>query len=574
MLDCVIRGGMVVDGTGAPGRVADVEVKDGRIVSIGRSDEPARQVIDADGLAVAPGFIDVHTHYDAQVLWDPHLTPTSLHGITTAIGGNCGFTIAPMVPDEADYVMRMLARVEGMPTEALEAGLDFGWSSFGSWLDRLEGGGLGINAGFLVGHSTVRRLVMGSAAVGEEATDKQVEAMKSLLGQSLSEGGLGFSSTKAAAHYDHHGDPVPSRAATDVEMVELAGVCRDYPGTTLEIIPSTEHLWSPEIYELMTAMVLAADRPMNWNLFNVRPGEDAYLENRLGSADYARERGATVVGLMLPDVMRMRLNLATGVLYDILPDWAEIMHLDHAAKVEALARPEVRQRLVDGAAQAPHRSWGRWADTTVVDVTSSSPSLQALVGRRIGDLAAERGQEPFDVMCDISLEDDLFMGFGPPVVGDDDESWKKRAEILSDPRVLAGGSDAGAHLDMIMTWGCSSTLVGDAVRDRGLLSLEQAVNLVTDRPARHYGLRGRGRVAEGWCADIVVFDPARLTKAPVTTAWDMPGGGWRLTGGAEGIEHVLVNGVETQRAGVLTDARPGRVIRSGRDTDTVTAAGP
>ena len=572
MLDCLIRGGLVVDGTGTPGRVADVGVRDGRVVSIGRCDDLARQEIDADGLAVAPGFIDVHTHYDAQVLWDPHLTPSSLHGITTAIGGNCGFTIAPMVPDEADYILRMLARVEGMPTEALEAGLDFGWSSFGSWLDRLEGNGLGVNAGFLVGHSTVRRLVMGEAAVSEAATDEQVEAMKALLGQSLAEGGLGFSSTKATAHNDHHGDPVPSRAATDDELVALAGVCRDHPGTTLELIPSIDPIWAPEIYELMTAMVLAADRPLNWNLFNVRPGEDAYLENRLGSADHARQRGATVVGLMLPDVMRMRLNFATGVLFDTLPDWAEIMHLDPAAKAEALARPEVRQRLVDGAAQAPHRSWGWWAETTVVDV--SSPSLQPLVGRNIGELAAERGQEPFDVMCDIALEDDLLTGFGPPVVGDDDESWKRRAELLCDPRVLAGGSDAGAHLDMVMTWGCTSTLVGDAVRDRGLLSLEQAVNLVTDRPARHYGLRGRGRLTEGWCADIVVFDPARLTKAPVTTAWDMPGGGWRLTGGAEGIEHVLVNGVETQRSGQLTNALPGQVIRSARDTDTVTAAGP
>ena len=572
MLDCLIRGGLVVDGTRAPGRVVDLGVRDGRIVCIGRSDEPARQVIDADGLAVAPGFIDVHTHYDAQVLWDPHLTPSSLHGITTAIGGNCGFTIAPMVPGEADYVMRMLARVEGMPTESLEAGLDFGWSSFGSWLDRLEDNGLGVNAGFLVGHSTVRRLVMGSASVSEAASEQQLEAMKTLLAQSLAEGGLGFSSTKATAHNDHHGDPVPSRAATDAELVALAGVCRDYPGTTLELIPSIDPLWPSEIYELMTAMVLAADRPLNWNLFNVRPGEDAYLENRLGSADYARQRGATVVGLMLPDVMRMRLNFATGVLFDTLPDWAEIMHLDHAAKAGALARPEVRQRLVDGAAQAPHRSWGRWADTTVVDV--SSPSLQPLVGRRIGDLAGERGQAPFDVMCDIALADDLLAGFGPPVVGDDDESWKKRAEMLCDPRVLAGGSDAGAHLDMVMTWGCTSTLVGDTVRDRGLLSLEQAVNLVTDRPARHYGLRGRGRLAEGWCADIVVFDPARLAKAPVTTAWDMPGGAWRLTGGAEGIEHVLVNGVETQRSGALTGTRPGQVIRSGRDTDTVTAAGP
>ena len=572
MLDCVIRGGLVVDGTGAPGRVADVGVQDGRIVTIGRADQPANQVIDADGLAVAPGFIDVHTHYDAQVLWDPHLTPSSLHGITTAIGGNCGFTIAPMVPGEADYVMRMLARVEGMPTESLEAGLDFGWSSFGSWLDRLEANGLGVNAGFLVGHSTVRRLAMGSAAVGEAASDDQLEAMKSLLAQSLAEGGLGFSSTRASAHNDHNGDPVPSRSATDAEMVALAGVCRDYPGTTLEIIPSIDYLWAPEAYELMTAMVLAADRPMNWNLFNVRPGEDDYLENRLGSADYARQRGATVVGLMLPDVMQMRLNFATGVLYDTLPDWAEIMYLDHGAKVQALSRPEVRRRLVDGASQASHRTWVRWAETTVVDV--SSPSLEPLVGRSIGELAVERGQEPFDVMCDISLEDDLMTGFGPPVVGDDDESWKKRAEMLGDPRVLAGGSDAGAHLDMMMTWGCTSALVGDTVRDRGLLSLEQAVNLVTDRPARHYGLRGRGRMAEGWCADIVVFDPARLTKAPVTTAFDMPGGGWRLTGGAEGIEHVFVNGVETQRAGALTDALPGQVIRSGRDTDTVTAAGP
>ncbi len=569
MLDLLITGGTVVDGTGAAARQTDIGVRGGRIVSIGAHDgahaDSAIRTVDASGLVVAPGFVDVHTHYDAQVMWDPACSPSSLHGVTTVLAGNCGFTIAPIAPGVPEYIANMLSRVEGIPISALQAGLDWKWDSFGSYLDRLEGR-LGVNAGFLAGHSTIRRCVMGEAAVGEEATPGQIAAMVALLRRSLDEGALGFSSTKASAHYDSNGQPVPSRWATDEELLALCGAVAESAGTAIEFIPTVEPRFSPEVCELMARMSLAARRPLNWNLLGVRPGEAeaANRASKLAASDHAAALGGRVLALCLPDIMRQRLNLLTGFTYDLIAGWTEIMHLPYERKREALADPEVRARMLAGAEASPHFTMSRLAESTIVDV--SSPHLQSQVGRSIGDIAGERGCRPIDALFDLALDDGLRTGIQPPNTDDVPEAWEERARLWRDPRVIIGGSDAGAHLDQMQTFNCHTAFLAKAVRAKQLISLEEAVHLVTDVPARLYGLRGRGRITPGWCADLVLFDLDTVGPAPVEVSHDLPGGAWRLTGGAQGVERVLVNGVEIVVDGGLTGDLPGTVLRSGRDT--------
>lgn len=570
MLDLVIRGGTVVDGTGRPGQRADVGVRDGRIVTVGEVDEAAGRTIDAEGRVVTPGFVDLHTHYDPQVMWDPAATPSSLHGITTVMGGNCGFSIAPIDPAAAEYLLPMLARVEGMSIETLEAGLDLAWSGFGSWLDRLDGR-LAVNAGFLVGHSALRRVVMGADAVGHEASPEQLAAMVALLHESLAAGGMGFSSTSSPTHSDHLGQPVPSRFATEEEFVALAAAVADHPGTTLEFIPGAGPRFTDVEVDRMAAMSAAGRRPLNWNVMVVSAGEEAAAGRaaKLGASDVAAARGGRVVGLCLPEPMRMRLCFASGFVLDIVPGWADVIHLPHAERRAALADPATRRRLAGSAAAAgPNHTIARYGGYTVVDV--AAPENERWLGRTIADIAAERGVDEIDALCDIVVADDLLTGLEPATIGTDDASWTERVRLLdSDPRVIAGGSDAGAHLDMMKTFACHTSFLAEAVRERELMSLERAVQLFTDAPARFYGLAGRGRIAEGWAADLVVLDPATVGPGTVAPRQDLPAGGWRLYSEATGIDRTIVNGVEIVRDGEVTGDTPGTALRSGRDSETV-----
>jgi N-acyl-D-aspartate/D-glutamate deacylase len=576
MYDVSIIGGTVVDGTGAPARRADVGIRHGRVVAVGHLDESSRHTIDADGQVVAPGFIDLHTHYDAQAFWDTTLSPSPLHGVTTVIGGNCGFTIAPLSGDggpvsasDADYLMRMLARVEGMPLESLQAGVPWDWSSTAEYFDRLDGT-LMPNAGFLVGHSALRRVVMHDDATQRAATPEELATMQRLLHEGLAAGGMGFSSTWSTSHNDHTGCPVPSRHATRDELVALCSVVRDHPGTTLEFIPAVGK-FDTEVFELMGDMSAAADRPLNWNLLQVYAQNWDLVQHQLAGYEIAASRGGQVLALTLPDTFRLRLNLISGFILDILPGWDALMALPKAEKIRQLRDPELRaewNRLAQSDT-GPTRSIGNWGSYVLLQTFADAN--RPFEGRTVGDVARELGRQPWDALVDIALADDLRTVIASQDRGQDPATWQRRVEVWRDHRAIVGASDAGAHLDMIDSFSFSTTLLAKAVREHALMPIEEAVTHLTDRPARLYGLRDRGRLAEGFFADVVVFDPATIAPSPVSVRFDLPAGAGRVFGGAEGIGHVLVNGVPCVEGTTLLDARPGSLIRSGRDTDTVHA---
>jgi N-acyl-D-aspartate/D-glutamate deacylase len=563
---------LVVDGTGAPARPADVAVASGRVAAIAAPGSLAARdhaaVIDAGGLVVSPGFVDLHTHLDAQVFWDPACSPSSLHGVTTIIGGNCGFTLAPLVADQTEYLLTMLAAVEGMPVESLRTGVPWDWTSFDEYLGAVERVRPAVNAGFLVGHSTLRRVVMGERAMGEPTTAGDLEAMEQLLDESLRAGGLGFSSSWTPTHVDGNGDPVPSRFASAAELIRLSAVCARHAGTTVEFIPGLSSIpFTAEQVDLMADMSLAAQRPLNWNILTVDDGARDLLDHQLAASDAAAARGAELLALALPDVMWVRPSFVTGMVLDLLPGWAETMRLPLGERRAAFADPQRRAALA--RASAGDRGLALLESWQVAE-TFSEASRPA-EGRRLGEWAAAQGTTAFDALCDLAVHDDLRTVFLRPVAPDDDRSWRLRAEVWRNPRVVLGASDTGAHLDLMATFNYTTSMLA-ATRDRGLMALEEAVHRLTDVQARLYGLRGRGRIEPGAWADLVVFDPTTVGPGPVRTRHDLPAGAERLYGEAVGIEHVLVNGVEIVRSSTITGRRGGTVLRSGTDTDTVTLA--
>src|SRR5262249_32573166 len=348
MLDVVIRGGEVLDGTGSAALRADVGIKDARIAAIGKVDEAAKTTIDATNRIVSPGFVDVHTHYDAQVFWDGTLSPSCYHGVTTIFGGHCGFSIAPLSKDAAPYLLKMLARVEGMPENSLTAGVPWNWQSFGDYLARLDGK-LGVNAGFMAGHCAIRRVVMGARAVGEKATADELEKMKKLLGESLAQGAMGFSSTISPTHNDSDGNPVPSRHASREELIALAGVCRDYEGTSLEFLPGVGR-FSFDTKQLMSDLSTAAQRPLNWNALNA--GDPGTMEDQLRASDSARASGGEVRALTIPQRITLRINLFAGFVFDALNGWDELFRMSIDDRIAYLSDRKNRRELDEKARSA------------------------------------------------------------------------------------------------------------------------------------------------------------------------------------------------------------------------------
>jgi N-acyl-D-aspartate/D-glutamate deacylase len=573
VLDYKIERATIVDGTGSPAVRGDVGVRDGRIVAIGAVDEPANSTLDADGLIVSPGFVDPHTHYDAQLFWDPFATPSNVHGVTTVVGGNCGFTLAPIRAEDADYTRRMMAKVEGMPLAALEDGVDWRWETFAEYLDAV-GEGIAVNAGFMVGHCAIRRYVMGPDAIGKEATPDQLEAMVRVLHESLEAGGLGFSTTLSNTHSDGDGQPVASRHASHEELIALCRAVGEHHGTTLEgIVQGCLSMFSDEEIELLVGMSVAARRPINWNVLTVDARVPERVTRQLEASSIAEQAGGRIVALTMPVLVPMNMSFRNYCALNMIPGWGSILSLPIPERIHKLRDPEVRREMMTSANSPEAGVFRRLADFRhyVIGDTYSDAN-EGLKGRVVGELATERGSDPFSTLADVVINDELKTVLWPMPPDNDPDTWKLRKEVWADQRAMLGGSDAGAHLDRMCGAPYTTRFLGDMIRGRQLVPLERAVQLITDAPAQLFGLRERGRIAEGYHADLVIFDPENIGSEPAALVADLPGGSVRLTADSTGVVGVLVSGVQTVADGKATGATPGRLLRSGRDTETVSTS--
>ncbi|MFI6562793.1 amidohydrolase family protein [Streptomyces sp. NPDC050534] len=573
MLDHVIKGATVVDGTGEPALVADVGIRDGRIAVIGSVTEESRTTEDASGLVLAPGFVDPHTHYDAQLFWDPYATPSLNHGVTTVAAGNCGFTLAPLNPsrpEDADYTRRMMSKVEGMSLVALEEGAPWSWHTFGEYLDALEGR-IAVNAGFMVGHCALRRHVMGPDAVGGQPSEEQLAEIVRLLHEAMDAGAWGFSTTQSSTHSDGDGQPVASRHAEPAELLALSKAVGEHEGTQIEaIVAGCLDQFSDAEIDLLVEMSATAGRPLNWNVLTVDAAVPERVPRQLFASERARKAGGRVVALTMPILTPMNMSLGTFCALNLIPGWGPVLGLPVPERIARLRDADVRAEMLRRAQSKEAGVFRRLANfgRYVIGDTYSEANA-GLSGRVVRDIAQERGLDPFHCLVEICAADDLRTVLWPMPTDNDPASWALRAETWQHEDVLLGGSDAGAHLDRMCGAPYTTRFLGDCLRRRKLVGLEQAVKMLTDDPARLFGLRERGRVREGFHADLVLFDPERVDAGQATLVHDLPGDSPRLDAKALGVRAVWVNGVEAIRDDVVSGAVPGTVLRSGRDTTTV-----
>jgi N-acyl-D-aspartate/D-glutamate deacylase len=546
-VDLLLRHASLIDGTGDPARMADVAVTGYRISAVGPPGElappsPGAEVVELDGLALAPGFIDVHTHYDAQVLWDPDLTPSSWHGVTSVVMGNCGFGVAPTRPEHRDTIVRTLENVEGMSMEALNAGIDWCFETFPEYLATLARRPMRLNAGAFIGHTPLRLFVLG----GEErpATGDEVEAMRRLVHEAMDAGALGFSTSRQPAHQGAFGRPVPSRFAETDEVYALAGVLGEL-GRGVVQVSIGPGLFVDQFSELAVAHGV----PVTWTALVARA-------DKPGAALRTVERAAALPGEVYPQIacrpIVMQITMTDPVPLAEIDVWKEVLALPReersALYTDAAWRDRARPATLD--------AWShRWPKTSVEETGAHADA----VGIPLDRLAEARGTTPFDLMLDLALSDGMATRYRIVLDNDGDDEI---GDLLADPRTLLGLSDAGAHASQLCDACFSTHLLGHWVRERGALSLEEAVWRLTGHPHQAFRLPGRGLVQEGYFADLVAFDPERVGCTPVERVGDQPGGADRLVVRSTGVEHVWVNGVTTRRAGRdVPDAAPGRLLR-------------
>jgi N-acyl-D-aspartate/D-glutamate deacylase len=556
--DLLLRGGTICDGSGVPAMTGDVAVADGRIVAVGRLDGRARRVVDVDGLIVAPGFIDVHTHYDAQITWDGLCTPSCWHGVTSVVVGNCGFALAPCRPTERDRVLRMLEHVEGMPYESLRAGVTWDWESIPEYIAMLSRQRLGPNVGVLLGHSAMRAYTLGDEAYERAASEREIAKMQRLVREGMAAGALGFATSLSTGHVGENGRPVPSRQATSGELAALVDAMATSGRGILEITPATFPIAADEPDQLVQ-LARASGRPVCFSAILDLPERPDVWQPIFAQLRAAAARGAAVVPQVSCRPMCFDFDLDTGCAsLDAQPCWRRFRAAGSRRERSALLRDasfrsDFRRESI---ARPESPSSKRWA--SVVLVQASAPAHAALVGKTLADIAAINGGDVVDALFDAAA-DDPAARFTMLLLNYDEGGV---AALLRQPESLIALSDAGAHVSVLCDAGYATHLLGHWVRERGLFSWEEAVRRLTAAPAALYGLADRGRLVAGAVADITCFDPTRVAMLPIERVRDFPANTERYIARAAGIERVLVAGEELLVAGELTGARPGRPLVS------------
>ena len=553
--DLVIKNGMVIDGSGLARYRGDVGVKDGKIAHIGRISAPAQKVIDAEGHVVTPGFVDGHTHMDAQLFWDPLGTSSCYHGITSVVMGNCGFTLAPCREKEADMVFRNLERAEDISRDAMLAGIKWRWETFPQFLDVLDSQPKGINYAGYIGHSALRTYVMGERAFTEEARQDDLKTMTRHVREAIRAGAIGFSTTRSASHETSDDKPVASRQASWSELEALVGAMSDAGNGILEIAMGAQ---GPEYYAQLKKLALDSGRPITFGIFSRRAYPDAW---RIG-LDYleqtARE-GGRMFGQVHTRALNVLLSFETQTPFDKWEVWRDVRKLPLEAQKAALRDPETRAKLVKVAS-------GSYEGRRAIGAEARPPQwdwvflMDKVEGphRSMAEIARERNQHPVETWIDLALERDFKLFLLQPVANEDQ---KAALELIRHPRTVVTFSDSGAHVSQIMDNSLQTHLLSHWVREKQAMTLEEAVKHITYDTATHWGFHDRGLVREGMAADLVVLDPKTVGPRMPEVVTDLPAGAKRLKQEAEGIKATIVNGAVLLESNRHTGALPGRLLR-------------
>ena len=553
--EIVIRGGTVIDGTGSPGRKADVAISDGRITEIGEGLRGATE-LDASAHVVSPGFVDIHTHYDAQVFWDPALTPSAYHGVTTVIAGNCGFSIAPVRSDGVEVLARTLQHVEDMSFDTLSVGVPWHeFESFPEYLDAVERRGVDLNYGCYVGHTATRLYAMGDAAYERPATDDEITAMQRIVGEALDAGAIGFATSATPTHNGDGGRPVPSRVADLAEVRALLEPMRVADRGVAALLPGGVFS-NEDVFGLQREI----GRPFTWTALLTIKGIP-YHEKVIAEHEAARAEGVDVWPQVSCRPLTFQFNLIEPFSFNQRPSFAALMDRPIDERIAAYRDAAWRAAAWEEMSGTRGILPTNWAAVSVAE----SPNHPELEGRPVLDLVAERGGDttPLDVVLDLSLDDDLRTRFGSVLANNDPDAI---AWLLPRDGVLLGLADSGAHVSQLCDACFATDLLGPWVRDKGVMPLERAIHKLTGEPAVVYGLADRGVIEAGRAADITVFDPSTVGPGPLRRVVDFPADGERLTADRPvGMRHTFVNGVAVRVDGEPIDAdpghRPGKVLR-------------
>ena len=562
MYDIVISGGTIVDGSGAAGVVGDLAITDGVVMAMGEdvdASEGASTTIDATGKVVCPGFVDIHTHYDAQVMWDRMMTVSPWHGVTTAVIGNCGFGVAPTRPDHRELVIRTLEKVEGMSADALRAGLGDEWpfETFPEYLDAVEARQPAINVAVMIGHTPLRLYVMGTDATEREATPDEVAQMRALVAEAIDAGAVGFATSKSPTHVGYDGLPVPSRSAHVDEITTLVGAMGDAGRGVMQATMGIELSFGE-----FAQIAETTGRPISWTALLAGVGGPGVWPILLDESVKLRDRGLPIYPQVSCRPLNFEFNLEEPFPFESMSIFGPISAAsDIASKMAIYEDPEFqevfRDRMASGKAGALGGSW----DRTVVSWFPADPSIEE---RNVAELAAERGMEPTDLVLELSLVSKLDARFRMAVLNYDEDDVEV---LLTNPNTMLGLSDAGAHASQLCDSCFSTHLLSRWVRERNAFTIEEAVRKLTSEPAEIFGITDRGTLAVGRPADVVVFDPETVGCSELRRVHDQPAGAARLVADATGIDAVIVNGVVLRRddADALGPGAelPGRLLRSG-----------